>query len=564
MVLKHNNQLPNQHFRKDWQRRVKTWFDQPGRKKSRRIARIQKAARIAPRPVDGLLRPAVRCPTIKYNTKLRAGRGFTLEELKEAGVSRKQALTIGISVDHRRRNKSQESLELNVQRLKAYQAKLIVFPRKAGKAKKGDAEASELSNATQFKGAVLPIEQVVAGEEARAIKEEEKNGSAYKKLRYARSTARTLGAREKRARDKAEEEAAKVCNTFAIDSVNPVRIGLISVAAIAPMSLCIPVAQLGTAIIAGVAARDKTRAQKFAAKWNIPNVFDTYQDLINSDTIEAVYIPLPNGLHLEWAKKALEAGKHVLLEKPAVSNEAQAKELAEIARQHPSLVFVEAFHYRFHPASLLFHSLVNSGQYGTVQKVTSRFNLPDVFSNSDIRKNIDLAGGGAMDMGSYAINTLRWLFGSEPTRVIESKVTTYSHLPEIDKTLVVKYEFPAANSQIGSRAGVADMGWNFSFSTWLPTLFVETDTHILTYYNYLAPSIWHSIKINDKATGKTVETKKEYADIGRFTYTYQLKAFVERIRLNKADSAAWPQVDDMVGNMRAIDLAYTSVGMEPR
>lgn len=82
MVLKHNNQLPNQHFRKQWQRRVKTWFDQPGRKKSRRIARIQKAARIAPRPVDGLLRPAVRCPTLRYNMKLRAGRGFTLEELK--------------------------------------------------------------------------------------------------------------------------------------------------------------------------------------------------------------------------------------------------------------------------------------------------------------------------------------------------------------------------------------------------------------------------------------------------------------------------------------------------
>ncbi|GAB5590343.1 60S ribosomal protein L13 [Umbelopsis nana] len=207
MVLKHNNQLPNQHFRKDWQRRVKTWFDQPGRKKSRRIARIQKAASIAPRPVDGLLRPAVRCPTIKYNTKLRAGRGFTLEELKEAGVNRKQALTIGISVDHRRRNKSQESLELNVQRLKAYKAKLIVFPRKAGKPKNGD--ATDVSGVSQIKGAVLPIEQVAAGEEARAIKAEEKEGSAFKKLRYARSAARTLGAREKRARDKAEEEAQK-------------------------------------------------------------------------------------------------------------------------------------------------------------------------------------------------------------------------------------------------------------------------------------------------------------------------------------------------------------------
>ncbi|CAO3655944.1 unnamed protein product [Mucor fragilis] len=128
MVLKHNNQLPNQHFRKQWDLRVKTWFDQAGRKKSRRIARVQKAGRIAPRPIDGLLRPAVRCPTVRYNMKLRSGRGFTLEELKEAGVARKEARSIGIAVDFRRRNKSNESLELNVQRLKAYKAKLIVFP----------------------------------------------------------------------------------------------------------------------------------------------------------------------------------------------------------------------------------------------------------------------------------------------------------------------------------------------------------------------------------------------------------------------------------------------------
>ncbi|KAI7849594.1 50S ribosomal protein L13e [Circinella umbellata] len=209
MVLKHNNQLPNQHFRKDWQRRVKTWFDQPGRKKSRRVARIQKAARIAPRPVDGLLRPAVRCPTQRYNMKLRAGRGFTLEELKEAGINKKVARTVGIAVDHRRRNHSQESLELNVQRLKAYKAKLIVFPRKAGKPKAGDSEAAEVASAVQLRGGLLPIEQVAAAPEARAITAEEKSVNAFKKLRYARSEARTLGAREKRARDKAEEEANK-------------------------------------------------------------------------------------------------------------------------------------------------------------------------------------------------------------------------------------------------------------------------------------------------------------------------------------------------------------------
>lgn len=82
MVLKHNNQLPNAHFRKDWQSRVKTWFNQPGQKIRRSRLRKEKAAKIAPRPVDGLLRPAVRCPTIRYNIKLRKGRGFTLEELK--------------------------------------------------------------------------------------------------------------------------------------------------------------------------------------------------------------------------------------------------------------------------------------------------------------------------------------------------------------------------------------------------------------------------------------------------------------------------------------------------
>lgn len=140
MVLKHNNQLPNQHFRKDWQLRVKTWFNQPGRKLRRRRNRIKKAELIAPRPIDGLLRPAVRCQTVKYNTKLRLGRGFTLDELKEAGIRRKEARSIGIAVDHRRRNKSLESLQLNAQRLSEYKAKLIVFPKKANKPKAGDSK----------------------------------------------------------------------------------------------------------------------------------------------------------------------------------------------------------------------------------------------------------------------------------------------------------------------------------------------------------------------------------------------------------------------------------------
>jgi large subunit ribosomal protein L13e len=125
------------HFRKDWQRRVRTWFDQPGSKVRRRHARKAKAASLGVRPLT-LLRPAVRAPTVRYNRKLREGRGFTLAELKEAGVGRKEARGVGIVVDHRRRNLSEEGKALNVERLKAYKAKLIVFPRKASKPKKGD------------------------------------------------------------------------------------------------------------------------------------------------------------------------------------------------------------------------------------------------------------------------------------------------------------------------------------------------------------------------------------------------------------------------------------------
>ena len=102
MPAKRNNLIPNGHFHKDWQNYVKTWFNQPARKFRRRQSRIAKAARVAPRPL-GKLRPVVKCPTYKYNVKARAGKGFTLEELKAAGLSKKYAQTIGIAVDHRRR-----------------------------------------------------------------------------------------------------------------------------------------------------------------------------------------------------------------------------------------------------------------------------------------------------------------------------------------------------------------------------------------------------------------------------------------------------------------------------
>ncbi|KAH9004132.1 60S ribosomal protein L13 [Lactarius hatsudake] len=201
-----NNVLHANHFRKDWQRHVRTWFDQPGRKLRRRNARKAKTAALGVRPLT-LLRPAVRGQTVRYNTKLRVGRGFTLGELKEAGVSRKTALGLGIVVDHRRRNLSVEGKAINVERLKAYKERLVVFPRKTGKPKKSDSSPEDLTTPTTRQ--TLPLPPPFVPEQPRKISQEERAFNAYKTLRNYRAEARFEGARKIRAAKKEEEEAAK-------------------------------------------------------------------------------------------------------------------------------------------------------------------------------------------------------------------------------------------------------------------------------------------------------------------------------------------------------------------
>lgn len=206
MGFRANNVLHANHFRKDWQRRVRTWFDQPGRKLRRRQARKVKATALGVRPIT-LLRPAVRGQTIRYNRKLREGRGFTLAELKEAGVGRKEALGVGIVVDHRRRNLSEEGKKLNVERLKAYKQRLIVFPRQTGKAKKGDSSPADLEASTTR--SAIPLPTAYAREAPRKITGEEREFQAYRTLRNARANARYEGVRKIRAAKKEEEEANK-------------------------------------------------------------------------------------------------------------------------------------------------------------------------------------------------------------------------------------------------------------------------------------------------------------------------------------------------------------------
>jgi large subunit ribosomal protein L13e len=198
-MVKHNNEIPNQHFHKDWARRVKTWFDQPAKKKARREARKVKAARAAPRPV-GLLRPAVQGQTARYNMRVRAGRGFTLAELKAAGISRQDARTIGIAVDYRRSNKCEESLKANSQRLKAYLSKLVWNKSKPTGAIDVAGKVTVSSIAAAF-----PVKAAAPAAEFVAVTDEMRSKQAYQATRELYNEPKRAVIRMKKAR--AAEEA---------------------------------------------------------------------------------------------------------------------------------------------------------------------------------------------------------------------------------------------------------------------------------------------------------------------------------------------------------------------
>ena len=200
-MVKHNNVIPNIHCGKKYCQssrgplKVRLALNQAGKKKSRRLARAAKASAIAPRPLQ-LLRPAVHCPTQRYSAKVRLGKGFTLEELKAAGLTAQFARTVGIAVDHRRTNKSAESLQANVARLEEYKSKLIVFPKKRlSKVKNGDSSKEECKSATQLLGTVLPLvkpsDEIVVGD----VTEEMKSTSAFTAMRVARQETRVAGYR---------------------------------------------------------------------------------------------------------------------------------------------------------------------------------------------------------------------------------------------------------------------------------------------------------------------------------------------------------------------------------
>ena len=168
--------------------------------------------------------------------------------------------------------------------------------------------------------------------------------------------------------------------------------------------------------VVGIASRDGKKAAEEAKRLGIPRSFASYEALLADPDIDAVYLPLPNHLHAEWVKKAADAGKHVLCEKPFAMDAAQAAEAIAHARARGVRV-MEAFMYRFHPQWTMARKILRSGELGTIVAVQAQF----TYNNKDpgnIRNREETGGGAVMDIGCYAVSCSRFLIGAEPKRAV--------------------------------------------------------------------------------------------------------------------------------------------------
>jgi predicted dehydrogenase len=322
-----------------------------------------------------------------------------------------------------------------------------------------------------------------------------------------------------------------------------VQIGVLGAARIAPPALINPARENSDVVVAAVAARDVSRAQAFAAKHGIARVHDGYEALLADPDIDAIYNPLPNGLHGKWTRAALAAGKHVLCEKPFTANAAEAREIAELAAQSDRVV-MEAFHYRYHPLALRIEEIIASGELGKLKRVEASlcFPLPKF---SDIRYNYALAGGATMDAGCYPVHMVRTFGGSTP-EVVSAQAKLRG--PQIDRAMTAELQF--ADGHTG----------RIRCSMWSPRL-LDFSAHVvgehgeLRALNPLMPQIYHRLSVRS-AAGKRVEHFPR-----RATYAYQLDAFAAAV-LRGEPVKTTPE--DAVENMTVIDAIYRAAGLPIR
>ena len=317
-----------------------------------------------------------------------------------------------------------------------------------------------------------------------------------------------------------------------------IRWGIVSTANIG-VAKVVPAMMRGThSEVVAIASRDLAKAQAAAHKLGIAKAYGSYEALLADPEVEAIYNPLPNHLHVPVSIKALQAGKHVLCEKPIALSAAEAQQLVDAGQRYPQLKLMEAFMYRHHPQWQRAKAIVASGGIGQLRTINSVFSY-FLTDPTNVRNQADIGGGGLMDIGCYNISLSRFIFGSEPTRVCG--------LVEYDPTLNVDR---LASGMMQFADGTATFTCSTQLSSYQRVNIFGTTGRIEIEIPFNAPpdkpcKMWHT------RSGATQEIVFPVCD----QYTVQGDLFSLAI-LN--DTAVPTPMSDAVANMRVIEAIVAS------
>ncbi len=287
--------------------------------------------------------------------------------------------------------------------------------------------------------------------------------------------------------------------------------------------------------VRGIASRTLRKAEEFAARHEIPRAFGSYEALLEASEIDAVYIALPPALHYEWARRSLEAGKHVLCEKPLTVDARQARELAASAKQH-GRVLVEAMHLRFLDKLRRQRELIAGGALGRVLRIELCFRTPYTpMAKDDFRRRLELGGGAALDVGCYAVSCLRFVAAEEP----EVLSVDYRRAGSgVDRWMLATLRFPSGVE------GLVEFGVR---GLYMPKGGVEV----------VGEKGW--IKWEGKGlVGRKNEELIREALPTASTFQLQLEAFAKRVRGENSDA---PTPEDAVLTLCVLDAIFLKAGL---
>ncbi|MCY9665798.1 Gfo/Idh/MocA family oxidoreductase [Paenibacillus alginolyticus] len=318
-----------------------------------------------------------------------------------------------------------------------------------------------------------------------------------------------------------------------------VRWGIISTAKIAREELLPAYKQAENARVTAIASSNP-KVREVASEFDIPTVYETYDELLNDPEIDAVYIPLPNNLHAEWTKKAAEKGKHVLCEKPAALSTCETVEMIDHCKKH-GVFFMEAFMYQFHPQHKRIKEILASGELGELKIVKSSFSFFLEKPLENIRSKPDMGGGSLYDVGCYCIHAVRNILETEPDSVYASAI----HIPGTMVDMSVNGIMHLKNGMSAMFDAAMDRTGQNHFEI------VGTKGRLLATRSFL-PQLYGGEAILEISVGDEVRTEK----VSGHQYILQIEHFSKCV-LDRTLPSYTPE--NTIQNMRVIDACYESI-----